>query len=176
MKLLTLNFLTCAVKACKSSPASFPLHPRDAELEIVEADINLAFLQNILPRLMWAELRGMVDEVCFPPSFLLPFPILLLLSRFSHFIPTMLTLPAPQLGLPSLPERAPTREDLIEPGTTPGTEEEEAEEVPSQTARDLHRVLVETTVREGKLVCGNCAHEYKVLEGVPNFLLPGHLV
>ena len=52
----------------------------------------------------------------------------------------------------------------------------EVEEVPSQTAKDLHRILLETTVKEGKLVCGNCAHEYKVLEGVPNFLLPGHLV
>lgn len=64
MKLLTLNFLTCAIKTCKTNPASFPLHPRDAELEIVEADVNLAFLKNILPRLMWNELRGICSEVC----------------------------------------------------------------------------------------------------------------
>jgi hypothetical protein len=32
MKMLTLNFLTCPRKACKSSPASFPLHPADAVL------------------------------------------------------------------------------------------------------------------------------------------------
>jgi hypothetical protein len=64
MKLLTLNFLTCAIKTCKTNPASFPLHPRDAELEIVEADMNLAFLKNILPRLMWDELRGICSEVC----------------------------------------------------------------------------------------------------------------
>lgn len=57
-----------------------------------------------------------------------------------------------------------------------GVEGEEEEEEASQTAKDLHRVLLETTVKEGKLVCGNCGHEYKVLEGVPNFLLPGHLV
>jgi multifunctional methyltransferase subunit TRM112 len=63
MKLLTLNFLTCAIKTCKTNPASFPLHPRDAELEIVEADVNLAFLKNILPRLMWNELRGICSEV-----------------------------------------------------------------------------------------------------------------
>lgn len=64
MKLLTLNFLTCAIKTCKSSPASFPLHPRDAELEVVEADLNLPFLKNILPRLMWDELRVIAGEVC----------------------------------------------------------------------------------------------------------------
>jgi multifunctional methyltransferase subunit TRM112 len=52
----------------------------------------------------------------------------------------------------------------------------EVEEVPTQTARDLHRVLLETCIKEGKLVCGNCGHEYKVMEGVANFLLPGHLV
>ena len=52
------------------------------------------------------------------------------------------------------------------------TQEEEA----TQTARDLHRVLLETCVKEGKLVCGCCGHEYKVMEGVANFLLPGHLV
>lgn len=63
MKLLTLNFLTCAIKTCKTNPASFPLHPRDAELEIQEADVNLAFLKNILPRLMWEELRTICSEV-----------------------------------------------------------------------------------------------------------------
>jgi multifunctional methyltransferase subunit TRM112 len=63
MKLLTLNFVTCAIKTCKSSTTSFPLHPRDSELEIVESDINLPFLKNILPRLMWEELRTIASEV-----------------------------------------------------------------------------------------------------------------
>lgn len=65
MKLLTLNFLTCAIKTCKSAPSSFPLHPRDASLEVIETDLNLAFLKNILPRLMWDELRVITDEVRF---------------------------------------------------------------------------------------------------------------
>jgi hypothetical protein len=64
MKLLTLNFLTCAIKTCKTNPASFPLHPRDAELEIQEADLNLPFLKNILPRLMWDEIRVIASEAC----------------------------------------------------------------------------------------------------------------
>jgi multifunctional methyltransferase subunit TRM112 len=63
MKLLTLNFLTCAIKTCKTQPSSFPLHPRDAELEIQEADLNLPFLKNILPRLMWEEIRVIAREV-----------------------------------------------------------------------------------------------------------------
>lgn len=57
-----------------------------------------------------------------------------------------------------------------------GEDDEGAEEIPSQTAKDLHRVLLETCVKEGKLVCGNCGHEYAVKEGVANFLLPAHLV
>ncbi|CAI6341573.1 unnamed protein product [Periconia digitata] len=149
MKLLTLNFLTCAIKTCKTSPASFPLHPRDAELEIIESEINLPFLRNILPRLMWEEIRVIASE----------------------------------LGLPSLPTTPPTREDLVEGASQAQATEQaegeavaEVEEVPSQTAKDLHRILLETGIKEGKLVCGNCAHEYKVMEGVANFLLPGHLV
>ena len=63
MKLLTLNFLTCAVKTCKTQAASFPLHPKDSELEILETDMNLPFLRNILPRLMWEELRTICKEV-----------------------------------------------------------------------------------------------------------------
>ncbi|KAF2684762.1 Trm112p-domain-containing protein [Lentithecium fluviatile CBS 122367] len=146
MKLLTLNFLTCAIKTCKTQPASFPLHPRDAELEIVETDMNLPFLKNILPRLMWDELRTITSE----------------------------------LGLPDLPPTPPTRSNLVEGGEKDAVaEEEEQEEVveePTQTAKDLHRILLETCIKEGKLVCGACGHEYKVMEGVANFLLPGHLV
>lgn len=68
MKLLTLNFLTCAIKTCKTQASSFPLHPRDVELEIQEADVNLPFLKNILPRLMWEELRTICKEVRPPPA------------------------------------------------------------------------------------------------------------
>jgi multifunctional methyltransferase subunit TRM112 len=63
MKLLTANFLTCAVKACKSSPLSFPLHFRDAELETTDMDYNPTFLHNILPRLEWDALRTTAAEV-----------------------------------------------------------------------------------------------------------------
>jgi multifunctional methyltransferase subunit TRM112 len=89
-----------------------------------------------------------------------------------------------QLGLPELPLEAPSREDLVEKSesTTTATpaaeqeEEDEVEEIPSQTAKDLHRILLETCIKQGKLMCGNCEHEYMVMEGVANFLLPAHLV
>lgn len=42
--------------------------------------------------------------------------------------------------------------------------------------KDLHHLLLETQIAEGKLVCGNCGHEYAVKEGIANFLLPSHLV
>lgn len=44
-----------------------------------------------------------------------------------------------------------------------------------QTLKDLHRLLLETHVMEGKLICGNCGHEYMIKEGIANFLLPSHL-
>lgn len=45
----------------------------------------------------------------------------------------------------------------------------------AKVMRDLHTLLLETEVREGKMICGNCKHEYKVKEGIANFLLPSHL-
>ena len=87
----------------------------------------------------------------------------------------------PQLGLPSLPATPPSPDDLVDPSTatTASTSSPPAsatEQEPSQTAKDLHRILIETCIQEGKLVCGSCGHEYAVKEGVANFLLPGHLV
>lgn len=65
MKLLTLNFLTCARKTCKSNAAAFPLHPREAELEQIEAEVNPLFIKNILPRLDWPAIKTVSQEVCF---------------------------------------------------------------------------------------------------------------
>lgn len=63
MKLLTLNFLTCARKTCKTNPAAFPLHPREAELEQIEAEINPLLIQNLLPRINWEALKTISQEV-----------------------------------------------------------------------------------------------------------------
>lgn len=64
MKILTANFVTCAVKACKASPLSFPLHFQDAELEQTDVAYNPVFLRNVLPRLDWEALRTTAAEVC----------------------------------------------------------------------------------------------------------------
>ncbi|KAK4615449.1 Multifunctional methyltransferase subunit trm112 [Fulvia fulva] len=131
MKLLTLNFLTCARKTCKSSPAAFPLHPKEAELEQVEVDLNPLFITNMLPRLDWEAIKTLNQE----------------------------------LGLPTLPAE------------TPGAEELAAEDgEPTQMLKDLHTLLMETSIASGKLACGNCGHEYAVKEGIANFLLPSHMV
>ncbi|CAK4034493.1 Multifunctional methyltransferase subunit trm112 [Lecanosticta acicola] len=66
MKLLTLNFLTCARKACKSSPDAFPLHPKEAELEQVETDCNPLLIKNLLPRLDWNALKILTNELGLP--------------------------------------------------------------------------------------------------------------
>lgn len=63
MKVLTLNFMTCAVKACKGSPASYPLHLKDVELVQDELELNTDMIVNILPRLDWAALKTTLTEV-----------------------------------------------------------------------------------------------------------------
>ena len=47
---------------------------------------------------------------------------------------------------------------------------------PSQILKDLHTLLMETSIASGKLACGNCGHEYAVKEGIGNFLLPSKTV
>jgi len=131
MKLLTLNFLTCARKTCKSTAAAFPLHPKEAELEQIEIDLNPLVITNMLPRLDWEAMKTLTQE----------------------------------LGLPNLPAETPSAEELQ-------TEDGE----PSQTLKDLHGLLMETSISQGKLACGNCGHEYAVKEGIANFLLPSHMV
>lgn len=137
MKLLTLNFLTCAVRTCKSAPQlSFPLHVRDAELELIELEFNAEFLTNILPRIEWPALRSVANEV--------------------------------GLSVPAVFGRDESETMDIDEGAS--------SEISEEDLRKLHRVLLETQIASGMLVCGNCAHEYKILEGIPNFLLPPHLV
>ena len=151
MKLLTLNFLTCARKACKSNPLSYPLQPKECTLEIVEQDFNLGFLVNILPRLDWPALITFTSE----------------------------------LGLPGLKAEMPEKSELVVGGYSEVHREGEDEEnrddeierrEPTELARKLHRLLMETTIVEGKLACRACGHEYAVKEGIANFLLPSHLV
>ncbi|EON99527.1 putative trm112p-like protein [Phaeoacremonium minimum UCRPA7] len=127
MKVLSINFLTCAVKACKTTSSSFPLHPKDAELVHDDIEINPQLIINVLPRIDWAALQTTSTE----------------------------------LGFPALPAQPPTAEEL---------ESNEA------MLKELHTLLLETQIMEGKLVCGNCGHEYNIREGIANFLLPSHLV
>ena len=84
MKILTLNFLTCAVKACKSSSASFPLHPKDAELVQDSLEPNPKLLINILPRIDWAALVTVSSEVRDPLSYPMPIPSHDILSPLIH--------------------------------------------------------------------------------------------
>ena len=66
-----------------------------------------------------------------------------------------------QLGFPTLPEQAPTAEELQSDQTM---------------LQELHNLLVQTQINEGKLVCANCGHEYGIKDGIANFLLASHLV
>ncbi|QDS72740.1 hypothetical protein FKW77_003944 [Venturia effusa] len=147
MKLLTLNFLTCARKACKPHASSFPLHPKNAELEIVEADINTQLIVNLLPRLDWPALVGLCTELGLTLRETLPEPEELVVKE---------------------------AQDMEVEGREKKEEEEELE--PTQLAKDLHRLLWETSILTGELVCANCGHEYAIKEGIANFLLPSHLV
>jgi len=154
MKLLTLNFLTCALKACKPLPAAFPLHVRDAELESVEVEYNPVFLRNILSRLDWDALESVAGEVG-------------------------LRMPLNPLLVGRGEDMDVDVDDVDAETETQGktTKRTEAEvHVSDEVLKQLHSILVETQISSGKLVCGNCGHEYAVREGIPNFLLPAHLV
>lgn len=156
MKILTLNFLTCAVRNCKTSPAAFPLHVRDAELEIVEIDYQPEFLQNVLPRLDMKALEVVAAELG------LKLPEIAATTGGSN--------PGADVEM--------SDETIAEPANAnEGTQDaNEPNAIQEEDLKKLHRLLLETQIEKGMLVCGNCGHEYKIMEGIPNFLLPPHLV
>ena len=69
---------------------------------------------------------------------------------------------ASDLGNTSLPQNKPE-------GIDPIMEDDQA------ILKDLHTLLVETQIVEGKMTCGNCGHIYYIKNSIPNFLLPPHL-
>ncbi|KAJ9655134.1 hypothetical protein H2198_005909 [Neophaeococcomyces mojaviensis] len=148
MKLLTTSFLTCAVKTCRSSPASFPLHFRDASLEKISIPFNSTFLLNILPRIDWTALQTTAAELG---------------------LSAMLPSENPQDALLAAQEAGEGGMDIAE-------DESKGTGIDEEVLKKLWTLLMETGVVEGKLVCGNCGFEYPVKEGVGNFLLPPHLV
>jgi multifunctional methyltransferase subunit TRM112 len=163
MKVLTLNFLTCARKSCKLSPAAFPLHPRDVELEQIEVDLNPLFIKNILPRLDWPAMKTLTQELGLP--------------GLPENVPE-----ADALGISEGKSQL-GENDAGEGGDDGGQGEGgkevvmgDAETEPNKLLSDLHTLLLETSIASGKLACGNCGHEYAVKEGIANFLLPSHLV
>jgi multifunctional methyltransferase subunit TRM112 len=153
MKILTTNFLTCAVKSCKSSSASFPLHFRDAVLERTEIDFNPLFVRNILPRVNWEALKVTATELG---------------------VGSMVPEQNPGEVADEVEQSADVEMD-VEKEDADG-EENTTKEIDEEVLKKLHTLLLETGVVEGKLVCGNCGFEYPIKEGVGNFLLPAHLV
>ena len=198
MKLLTVNFLTCAVKSCKSSLSSpsarcknttdnptseppsdelspFPLHFRDAVLERTEINYNPRFIQNILPRVNWEALSITAKEL----------GLLGLLPKNN---------PADDPAWNTENDAgadvnsgdggadgaavAEEQDEHMEIDSTPqkgaDAKEEDIDEK-EKVLRQLHTLLLETSVSEGRLACGKCGFEYPIKEGVGNFLLPAHL-
>ena len=69
---------------------------------------------------------------------------------------------AQQLGNSLLPTLKPE-------GLDPIMEDDQA------VLKDLHTLLVETQIIEGKMECRSCHHVYYIKNSIPNFLLPPHL-
>ncbi|KAF0466638.1 hypothetical protein F8M41_026141 [Gigaspora margarita] len=97
---------------------------------------------NFPLRLFDVELE--IHEIEFNPQFL---QSLLPKLDWNAFIST-----ANQIGITSLPQTLP-------------------EEIDEDFLKNLHRILFETHIMQGKMVCSNCSHEYPIKEGIPNMLL-----
>jgi multifunctional methyltransferase subunit TRM112 len=167
MKLLTVNFLTCAVKSCRSSPLSFPLHFKDAVVHRTEIAFNPLLLTNILPRLNWEALHTTATELGLDAALPAENP-----SERQGWeggkVDQGGAMEVDGSGTAATPEAGDG--DAVAPA---GAIDEETKE---QVLKKLHGLLLETGVSEGKLVCGNCGFEYPIKDGVGNFLLPAHLV
>ena len=65
---------------------------------------------------------------------------------------------ASQLGNNAIPPQKPSLDDINE-----------------VILKDLHSLLLETQIIEGKMICDNCQHVYYIKDGIASFLLPPHL-
>jgi multifunctional methyltransferase subunit TRM112 len=168
MKILTTLFLTCPIQSCRTSPSSYPLNFKSCTLEKVPVDYNPLLLRNLLPRLNLDALETIVSQLGL--SAMLPQRSLL------EFIREDVSTGGVKRGQQDSDDEPEQHgEDEEMEGTQ--TKAESPSEIEQEEAlKRLHTLLVETTIQEGHLVCGNCGFEYPVKEGVGNFLLPGHLV
>jgi multifunctional methyltransferase subunit TRM112 len=191
MKILTVNFLTCAVKSCKSTLSfssttnnssnnptdelsPFPLHFRDAVLERTEIKYSPRFIQNILPRVNWEALSITASELGLLA--LLPEKNPLDDPRWSDKTEADIQHDGSATGHIESQEGKDEKVKVEGENTTrEDTQPEEDGDEKDKVLRQLHTLLLETSVSEGKLACGKCGFEYPIKEGVGNFLLPAHL-
>jgi len=124
MKLLTTNFVQCAVKSCARSTDAFPLKYEECELVRQDLEFDPQFVLNVMGKLDWPALLSVAAD----------------------------------LGNTDLPPTKP-----------------EADESNEQLLRDLHALLLETQIKDGKMTCKNCGNLYHIKNTIPNFLLPPHL-
>ena len=164
MKLLTCNFLSCPLKSCRSSPLSFPLHFKDAELaQDTELEYNSEVLDNLLKRVEWDALVVSAGEIGF------------------------VGLEKPQVLLDEDEDDEDEDDEDDEgmevdamgnsgrKGGKGGAVSEEERLKEEENRRKLWEVVMQTQVVSGKLVCKCCGYEFEIREGIVNFLLPGHL-
>lgn len=76
---------------------------------------------------------------------------------------------AKDLGNEAIPASKPAVLQDIDPDQIESNEELMA------VLRDLHSLLMETSIVEGEMVCNHCGHIYYIKNSIPNFLLPPHL-
>lgn len=63
MKVLTTNFVQCAVRDCAKAGKAYPLHFSNCELAQQEAEFNPEFIINILPKIEWSVLVQTANEL-----------------------------------------------------------------------------------------------------------------
>lgn len=133
--------LQCNAKGCTSN--NFPLKFAEAELEEIEADYNADFLKRMIPKLEWKALVETAFSVGFFQSF----------GKRTSKALTPLPFLNKKLGIDTLPKELPEN-----------IEDEEF-------LQKLHHVILETRVKEGKMICNNCGHVFPITDGIPNMLL-----
>ncbi|KAI9795377.1 MAG: hypothetical protein M1833_007225 [Piccolia ochrophora] len=186
MKLLTLNFLTCAHKPCRAASSTTQLlhltSPESLPLTIthVPQPFNPLLLRNLLPRIDWESLRGTAAEDIYQDAGwakLTSFPfkagLSLPVAEKPEFLPPV---EPTTTRTSSSPSPSTSEDDAMEAEPMAQSTEEQSE--PGQDEdllKAIHKILLETVIQQGGLRCERCGHEYKVMEGIANFLLPAHM-
>lgn len=164
MRLLTHNLLACQARGCVNTSLNFPLQLQNVRLEVQDAPLNAAFLRGLVPKLDWSALVGAAQALG-DTSLPIECPGEEVLEHEADAVAQLQEHVHQQM-----------RDAVADTSDGPDDDELWADAMSAArvegafTLKALHHVLMELQIVEGEMLCGNCGHVFRIMNGIPNMV------